>query len=87
MAAGQVPWPEVRDRRRCWDRAGKDSTGTPGLPLVKRTLDRLHGMVWYDPKQSSLAQPLTGAQNVDVLIRLGDKHDTEDTAVAVDRRG
>ena len=37
-----------------------------------------------DPERSSLAQPLTGAQNIDVLIRLGDEHAIRDTAFGVE---
>ena len=37
------------------------------------------------PQRSSVVQPPTRAQNVDVLIRLGDEHATGDTVFGVDQ--
>ena len=64
-------------------------SGRPGMSAVpslsegKQTWRGHRVSVAIDPQRSSLEQPLTGAQNVDVLIRLGDEHATGDTAVAV----
>jgi hypothetical protein len=56
-----------------------------GAEVDIRRQARPPGSVENDPQRSSVVQPATRAQNINVLIRLGDEHAIGDTVFGVDQ--